>query len=310
MPRPSATAQARRLLTLIGLLRPSTEMPLGELADAVGVPARQVASDLELLSVCGVAPYYPGDLVPLYVEGETVHVYGAMPALERRVRLSQTEARALAAALQAAGRDAGDSLVARLLGAASDIDPREIERVIRTSTASDPGHQATLALAAAQRTAVRIGYQSGGTEEVTERIIEPLALLNERGTWYVEGFCRLAGEMRTFRIDRVCSAVPTGERFEPLEVPLPGTALATGELPRALVRLAPGTAVPDREWPGVRVVTEDGSGTLVELPYAGTAWIARQVASYLGAAEVLEPAAVRDAVAELASSVLGRLGGD
>ncbi|MBE0416356.1 MAG: WYL domain-containing protein [Coriobacteriia bacterium] len=302
MPKAPSSEQARRLLLLIGLLQPQTEIPLADLAGALGVSVPQVTADLELLSMCGVAPYSPGDLVPLYIEGDTVFVYGAMPALDRRVRLSPAEAQALAAALQAAGRTADDPLVSRLLDAASDADPHDIERVIRTAAATDPGNHATLSLAAGQHEAVRIRYQTGGTEKVTERVIEPLALLNERGTWYVEAYCRMAGAVRTFRVDRVRDAEPTGEHFEARTVILPGTALPTAGLPRALVRFEAGVEVPEREWPGMRVISEEPSGTVVEVPYAGTGWISRQVASFLGAAEVLEPAEVRRAVAELAAS--------
>jgi proteasome accessory factor C len=304
MPKAPSAEQARRLLLLIGLLEPRTEMPLSVLADALGVSVPQVASDLELLSMCGIAPYSPGDLVPLYVDGDTVNVYGTVPALDRRVRLSPAEARALAAALQAAGRTADDALVGRLLEAASDADPHDIERVVRATAAADPGNHTTLSLAAGRHEAVLIAYQAGGNEVLTERVIEPHALLNERGIWYVEAFCRMSGAIRTFRIDRIREAALTGERFEPKPITIPGTSLPTQELPRALVRLAAGVELPEREWPGMRVLSEDASGTLVELPYAGTGWISRQVASYLGAAEVLEPAEVRQAVSHLAAAEL------
>ena len=307
MPKAPSAEQARRLLLLIGLLEPRTEMPLSDLADTLGVSVSQVASDLELLSMCGIAPYSPGDLVPLYVDGDTVNVYGAVPALDRRVRLSPAEARALAAALQAAGRTADDALVGRLLEAASDADPHDIERVVRATAAADPGNHATLSLAAGRHEAVLITYQTGGSEALTERVIEPHALLNERGTWYVEAFCRMAGAIRTFRIDRIRDAVLTEEHFDPKPVTVPGTSLPIQGLPRALVRLAAGVELPEREWPGMRVLSEDASGTLVELPYAGTGWISRQVASYLGAAEVLEPAEVREAVSCLAAAELAAL---
>ena len=301
MPKSPASEQARRLLLLIGRLKPGSDEPLAALADATGVSVEQVAADLELLSVCGVAPYYPGDLIPLYVEGDTVHVWGAMPALDRTVRLSAAEARALAAALQAAGRNADDPLVARLLACASDVDPHDIERLVRTAATADPGHYATLTIAVGRHEAVLIRHQGAGTELITERVIEPLGIFNERGTWYVEAYCRLVGAVRTFRVDRIQHAEPTGEHFEPRPVSFAGTALAVNGLPRALIRFDPDVQVPEREWPGLRVISEDGSGTVVEVPYAGTAWISRQVMAFLGTAEVLEPTEVREAVARLAA---------
>jgi proteasome accessory factor C len=290
------------MLVLIGLLQPGAEIRLADLAEAVGVSVEQVTADLELLSLCGVAPYYPNDLVPLYVEDGSVNVFGSMPALERRVRLSPPEARALAAALQAAGRTADDPLVSRLLQAASDANPHDIERVIRTTAATDPERHSALAVAVDRCEAVRISYQTGGAEEVTERVVEPLALLNERGAWYVQAHCRLAGAVRTFRMDRIRAAELTGELFDRRPVTPPGTALPIGALPRALVRFDVGIELPEREWPGLSVVSTDARGTLAEVPYAGTAWISRQVASFLGAAEVVEPPQVREAVARLAAS--------
>jgi len=302
MPRTSSAEQARRMLVLIGLLRPGTRTPLAELAEAIGVTVEQVTADLELLSLCGVAPYYPNDLVPLYVEDGLVTVFDAMPALDRRVRLSAPEARALAAALQAAGRTSGDPLVRRLLDAASHADPREIERVIRTTVATDTGCHATLAMALERHEAVRIRYQTAGAEAVSERVIEPLALLNERGVWYVEAHCQLAGAMRTFRVDRVQSAELTGQTFERRSLTPAGSAVPAGRLPLARVRFDPGVELPEREWPGLRVVSEGPAGIEVEVPYAGTDWIARQVASFLGRAEVPEPAEVREAVVRVATS--------
>ncbi|HET6498924.1 MAG TPA: WYL domain-containing protein [Coriobacteriia bacterium] len=302
MPSGSAADRARRMLALVGMLQPGAGTPLATLAVSLGVSVEQIAADLELLSLCGIAPYYPDDLVPLYLDGETVRVFGAMPALDRTVRLSAREARALATALQATGRTADDPLVTRLLEAASESGPREIERVVRTLAGADPGVHTTLAVAIHRCEAVRIRYQRGGSDEVAERVVEPLALLNERGTWYVEAHCRAAGTIRTFRLDRIETASPTGERFERREASVRRTALPVADLPRALVRLDPGVEVPEREWPGVSVVEITGDGTLVEVPYAGTAWIARQIVSLLGSAEVLEPAEIRRAVALLAAS--------
>jgi proteasome accessory factor C len=296
------------MLVLIGLLAPKSEMPLAQLADALGASIDQVASDLELLSLCGVAPYYPDDLVPLYVDGETVNVFGEMPALDLRVRLSAPEARALASALQAAGRAATDSLVARLLSAAGEPDHLALERLIRTFSQTDPSVHGSIALALDRSEVVAVRYQSSGAEEVTERLVEPLALLDDQGTWYVEAYCRLAEAIRLFRVDRIESVRPIGERFERRCVPVLRSAVPDGKMPLARIRFDAGVELPEREWPHMRVVETSATGTLVEVPYAGTGWISRQVLSFLGTAEVLEPAEVRDAVAQLAATEAARLG--
>ena len=80
-----------------------------------------------------------------------------------------------------------------------------------------------------------------------------------------------------------------------------GAAFTPAGLPTARIRFSAGEPVSDREWPGMRVVETLADGAIVvEVPYSGTDWIARQVAARLGAAEVLEPAEVREAVVRLA----------
>ncbi len=307
MARTSASERARRLLVLLGTFQRDTQVSLGELGRMLDVSVAEVTTDLELLSMCGVAPYGPDDLVPIFIDGDAVHVFGALPALDRRVRLSPPEARALAAVLQIAGRPDSDPLVTRLLAATSEADPAEIERVLHAAASGDFATTAVLAAGAANSVCVRITHRSAGRSGETGRVIEPMGLFNEQGTWYVEAFCQLAGALRTFRVDRIRSAEPTGEHFEPRDIALLGTAVPRGALPVARVRFEPGTAAPEREWPGMRVVSEDETGTLVEVPFAGTGWIARQVLSYLGRAVVVGPAEVKHAVAGLAAQELGRL---
>lgn len=307
MGRASSTERARRILALLAMLERGTHIPLDELARKLGLPIAHLADDLELLSMCGIAPYGPEDLVPLLVEEGAVHVFGALPALSRRVRLSPAEARALATALQIAGRPAGDPLVERLLAATSAVDAPGLERLVRAATAGDFATTATMASGAARSECVRITYRTGASEEESERVVEPAALFNERGVWYVEAFCRRANAQRTFRVDRIRAANLTGEHFEPRELALDGTALPIGPLPVARIHFEPAAPIPQREWPGMRVIAEDGSGTVVEVPYSGTAWIAREVLSFLGEARVESPAEVRDAVAALARQELDRL---
>ena len=306
MSRISGADRARRLLMLLGTLERGAKLPLDDLADRLAAPVEEIVEDLELLSMCGVAPYGPDDLVPVLVDGDAVHVFGALPALDRRVRLSASEARALAAALQISGRPAADPLVERLLAATSAVDADALERLVRAATVGDFSFTGVLTAGATDSECIRIVYRSAGGEEETARVIEPASLFNERGAWYVEAFCRSAGARRTFRVDRIRNAEPTGERFEPRELALDATAIPGGPLPVARVRFEPGAGVSDREWPGVRVLATDDRGTLVEVPYAGTAWIAREVLSFLGRARVEEPEEVRAAVADLARRELER----
>lgn len=312
MPRTPGADRTRRIVALLGMLKPDTRIAISELAAAVGASEAELASDLETLSMCGVAPYDPGCLVPLFVDEGFVEVYGELPANLGSVRLSQAEASAVAEALQAAGFSADDELTARLLAAAASahFDAAELERTIRTAAASHAGEvYAALAQASANGAIVRIEYSSGGTGAPHAREVEPAALFLERDAWYLVAWCRSAGAWRTFRLDRIVSAGLTGETFEPGEhgpVPDSRVAFDTSGLPTARLRFAADEPFHEREWPGSKLVAEDADGSAeAEVPYAGTAWIARRVVSRLGRVEAVAPEEVREAVSDLASALLG-----
>lgn len=66
---------------------------------------------------------------------------------------------------------------------------------------------------AAERERLQLTYQRGGTE--TERLVDPYALFHRGEFWYMVGYCHLRQEVREFRLDRIRSLAPIGERFTP-----------------------------------------------------------------------------------------------
>lgn len=300
--------RARRLLALLHLLERDARLSLESIAETLGASVVEIAEDIDSLSCCGVAPYDPGALMPIYVEDGIVEVFGELPALERSIRLSPGEAHALVAALQLAGLSATDPLLTRLMEAAGspEVSATELEKSVRAAV--EPGTSTIIgpvARAIKERQVLRIEYQSAGSDEPISRDIEPLQMLVERGVWYVEAYCRRAGALRTFRLDRIRTASAIGESFESRDLSPLGMALSTDDLPAALVRFAVGEHYSSREWPGSELADRGADGSItVSVPYAGTAWIARQVVARLGAVEVLEPAEVRTAVAALALDCL------
>lgn len=313
MPRTTSAAdRARRLIALLGRLTNGARLSIEELSAELATSPRELAADLESLSMCGVAPYDPSVLVPIIVEDGIVEVYGDLPAVRGSVRLSSGEAAALAAALQAAGFDPEDSLASRLLDAsASDFDASELAHVVRTAVGShDRDVYETLAAAARDHQVVELEYAPGGAESPECRLVEPAALFAERGAWYISAWCRRAAAWRTFRVDRVRLARTTGSTFEPRpDAPDTKTAFDPSGLPSARLRFSAGEEFTEREWPGASVVERSADGSvLVEVPYAGSAWIARRVVARLGRVVAIEPAEVRDAVRELAAQLRASLG--
>jgi len=310
MAKTSSDARARRLIALLGRLEQGRPLSLTALAEQLGTTAGELAADIETLSMCGVAPYDPFALVPVYVDGDVVEVFGDIPAVRGPVRLSAGEARALATALQSAGFTSDDPLTRRLLdAAASSFDAEDLEHVVRSAIV---GHSSSvyeaLARALQMHEVVRIEYVSAGTEMAACRLVEPRALFAERGAWYLLAWCRLAGAWRTFRVDRVRSAESTREVFASgrEQAPTPGVALTTDDLPLARLRFESARDFVGREWPGAKPVADAAEGSLlVDVPYAGTGWIARKVVARLGSVVVEGPYEVRSAVRELAGQLRG-----
>lgn len=310
MPRANSGDSARRLIALLGQLRPGLSVPVEDLGESLGTTTAQLADDLGTLCLCGITPYTPDQMVDVFVEDGVVEVISPLPAVSAPVRLSPSESAALTAALAAAGFTAEDPLAARLMEAsAASFDSDALERTIRSAIAThDSAVFETLASAIREREAVQVAYQSEGTAEPTDRVVEPQQLFAERGAWYLSAWCRSAGGMRTFRIDRMRRAESTGERFDSVTTPANGlapTAFASEGLPVATLRFAATEPFVEREWPGGHVVAaEDDGATLAEVPFAGTGWVARRVVARLGRVEVVGPPEVRAAVAATAREAI------
>jgi proteasome accessory factor C len=308
--RPSTAERARRMLALLPLLRDRGRRPLAELAAATGTDETTLAEDLTTLSLCGADERDPMALVAVYVEEGEAVVWGDLPALERPVRLTPAEARALLAALAALGVSPDSPLNSSLGAIASGtFDAAAMARTVRAA-ASPGGVAHTHALLAACATAgrvARITYTSQGSAEGAERLVAPWRLFFARGAWYLQAYSLDADAERTYRLDRISAVAPTTDSFEPPEdlPPAADCAPDPASLPRAEVHFAhDGPELTDREWPGATFDRRDSGMVLASVPYAGTRWIARKVTARLGDATVTAPAEVRSAIADLARDEL------
>ena len=234
----------------------------------------------------------------------------SLPALNKPLRLSATEVHALVLALQATDID-DDPLVTNLLATAAAGSPstETFERILHAGAGTKSGDLLkTIAHAMETRSAIEIDYRSQGTVAASKRVVEPLQLLNEDDLWYLEAYCRRAGALRVFRVDRIKETRVLDERFGRRELELSARPLVTENMPRAKVRVGSGLDVAELRWPDMTVLeVRDDGDRILELPYAGTAWIVPQVIACLGRAEVLEPEELRRAVSREARRLRSKL---
>jgi predicted DNA-binding transcriptional regulator YafY len=160
---------------------------------------------------------------------------------------------------------------------------------------------AALSDAMAKHRVVRIEYLKEEDAEPTAREIEPYQFVRELPHWYVHTWDRHADGPRTFRLDRMRSAKPTGERFEP-RPDFDPSYLRDPRVARLLY------AKPIARWKVERGARPLADGSAVaDVPYATEEWLLTEVLADRGEAVVLEPAALRTTIAKRARELVREL---
>ncbi|HEY2205040.1 MAG TPA: YafY family protein [Pseudonocardia sp.] len=313
-PSPAALgARLPRLLSLVPYLLARPGVRVAQAAADFGVTEKQLRRDLELLWMCGLPGYGPGDLVDLSFSGETVTVTEDA-GMRRPLRLTTAEATALLVALRALGEvpgmvdaDVVHRAVAKLesaVGAADTPAPvavgltaREDETTTAVRTALDRGR------------ALRIRYYTASRDVVGERTVDPMRLLLMEGRGYLEAWCRSAEAVRLFRLDRVDDVRELDEPAAPPPSARP-TDLSAGlfrpdpEQRAAVLRLESPARWVAEYYPVDDVLEYHDGRAEVTLRFTDDAWLVRLVLGLGGGAQVLSPASLRAEVARRAEEAL------
>jgi len=210
--------RADRLLSLLMVLQIKGRATAQELAERLEVSERTIYRDIEALSVAGVPVYAergPGGGCVL-AEGYRTNLTG----------LNEDEVRSLftpGATAVLADLGASKALEAALLKLLAALPSTHRENVERTrqrlymdtvawyhSNEPVPFLQ-TLQDAVWRDRKILLTYRKGNSE-VTERIVDPLALVAKAGIWYMVAVSH--GDLRVFRVSRVRDVVLTEEQCE------------------------------------------------------------------------------------------------
>ncbi|MEV4201864.1 helix-turn-helix transcriptional regulator [Micromonospora globbae] len=317
MTRPAARGGSRtsadrlaRLLNLVPYLLARPGIELAEAARDLGVTERQLREDLELLWVCGLPGYGPGDLIDMAFDGDRVTItYDA--GIDRPLRLTPDEALALVVALRmlaetpgVTNREAVERALAKIENAADLVGapvevrlPADTRRVEELRAAVEGGR------------ALRITYYTAARDETTERTIDPLRMLMVGGRAYVEAWCRRAEAVRLFRADRIDAVT---ELDEPAVVPpqarphdlSEGVFRPSPDLPLITLRIGRGERWITEYYPCERVEAGDGDEWLVSLRVTDLAWARRFVLGLGPDVAVVAPAELAEQVRAAATAAL------
>ena len=308
----NSAARLSRLLALVPWLAVNDGITITEAASHFGVSPAQLEKDLWLLIVCGLPGHGPDQLVDIqFWDDGRIHVLDAQ-TMSAPLRLSGDEAVALLVALRLLAQIPGDHDRAALIKATHRLQEAvgELggEASVVVQAVGDDSVIDVINEAIRDHRAVRIVYGSATRDEVTERVIEPLRITSDDGRTYVEAMCWRAGALRTFRLDRILSATLTESPSAGIAPPDPGShdvADAAAAQPISAVIAIDPNAGWVLDVLDVVDVVESADGSLTgRVILHDPEWLVRTMLSFGGVAQVLEPADLRQSVADAAKRAL------
>jgi predicted DNA-binding transcriptional regulator YafY len=295
----TASDQLSRIVQLVAELsraesRGAGPPTLETLARSFGVTPADIAADIRTLTLLG--EHSDADwllsLSAWQQEGR-VGVSSAGP-FRRPVRLTPEELLALRVAL---ATEPGGEVVAGKLGAAGQRGGGAGHPAIPPSR-----HPADLLTnAIAEQRAVELRYAGEGERDAATWLLHPHQLVDYRDRTYLIAWAPQPAAWRHFRLDRILEARPTDDRFAPRDdfAPVRNPAdlfrAPDDAVDQVVVRFSPGVARWVRErYAGCRDLPDGG----VEVGFRASSpdWLVRRVLEYGPDAEVVEPAAYREAV--------------
>jgi proteasome accessory factor BC len=300
-----------RLVTLASILihagRRGERVNIAELRERLQLSEEELREDVNVLNVVN----FGGGSYVLYAEileeeGEIeVDPEPYSDNFDRPARLLPVEAKALVAAIDLIGEHIPEgslSTARKKIVLALGVDPMEQGLQVAHGTSNDSEVARIISSAIVGHRLVELDYYKENEDEFSLRRVEPYALTNGREGWYVASFDPQKHEMRHFRLDRIRRAEVCAEAFQPRAEVDPAAEvdgwLRTGEVEAsrsARVWISPERARWAREQRRVSEELEDGS-IVVELSFAGTDWLVKEVLKEAGDAVVLEPSDAREAV--------------
>lgn len=318
--------RASRLLSILTTLQARGRVTAPELAEACEVSVRTIYRDIDALAAAGIPVYADRGAEGGYrlLDGYRVRLNGLSPPEAEALFMAGLPGPAAALGLDAAMMAAQNKVMAALPANLRENAGRMQERFHLDAPnwfgeSEQPVHLRAISGALLRDRLIRIRYRSWRAEK--RRRVAPLGLVLKGGNWYLAG--SVDGSVRTYRVARIldCSVLdqpfvrPAG--FDLAAYWQAATLRLEAELhPNTVtVRLSPfGVKLLDAlSQPYVKSrmrleETADADGwRIAVLPIGKTVWHAATELLRFGAeAEVLEPAELREKMAEIAQAMAAR----
>lgn len=200
---------------------------------------------------------------------------------------------------------------AAILGT-GDHSKEEVARRVRVlhMAARELKHErfALVANATLNRRRLKIRHYNRMEDRETERTISPQRLVHYRDNWYVDAWCHMRRDLRSFAVDAIRAAEPVDERAK--EIPKAelddylkgGYGIFGGKkVAWAKLKFSPLAArwVAAQNWHSKQTsATLDDGSYVLEIPYSDDRELLMDILKYGPDVEVLEPPALRRRVRE------------
>lgn len=167
-----------------------------------------------------------------------------------------------------------------------------------------------------KRRRIEIVYFARGRGEASERSISPQRLVHYRDNWYLDAYCHVRNDLRSFALDAIRRADILEQRA--LDIPDDeldarlgsGYGIFSGtDVTWASLRFTPERArwVAAEQWhPNQRSRTDPDGSYVLELPYSDSRELVMDILRQGADVEVLGPPALRDEVQRCAAKILAR----
>jgi proteasome accessory factor C len=299
-----------RLLNLVPYLLARPGIRVADAAADLAVTERQLREDLELLWVCGLPGYGPGDLIDMAFDGDRVTVtYDA--GIDRPLRLTQDEALALVVALRMLAetpgtgtRDAIERALAKIENAAGDL----ADAPVTVALPADAERLDALRAAVEGGRALHLTYYTAARDETTDRVVDPLRVVMVGGRAYLEAWCRRAEATRMFRVDRIDAFTVLDEPAAPpphvdLHDISDGVFHPTPDLPLVTLRVGRGSRWITEYYP-CEEVRRDGDEWMVTMRVTDLGWAQRLLLGLGPDVTVVAPAEMVERIRAQAATAL------
>lgn len=304
-----------RMLALVPWLLARPGVTVADAARHFGVEEAQLERDLYLLICSGLPGHMPDQLVDIQFWDEGGHITVIDPqVLSRPLRLTPDEVMCLLVGLRALLQVPGDHDRSAVVSAAAKLEQaagEAAEAADRVAVDIDSSAARTDAVNAALASgrALLMTYAGAGSDEVTERTVDPIEVLVVDGRTYLEAWCRRAEAVRTFRLDRILQAtvledpaqapqdrVDTVLSAEGFQVTGTEVILELAESSRWVADVHPAEVIEDR-----------ADGTMrVRLTVGDERWLVRLALSLGGRGRVVSPEHLVAAVRSAAEAAIRR----